>query len=185
MSRSWAVSSLFSSLFPLSDKPCTSAGLFTTNVFAAPPVVYDKKLLASNGSGVRGVVINTRVANACTGDEGTANAVAFSKMAEDQLKLGSNTMYNMSTGVIGAQLPVEKLERGVAGLVKSLGSTNDHWERAAQGMLTTDTKAKHGFLESSDGYSLGGCIKGTLFFIDSLNLCTQLKPCHRCRNDQP
>ena len=143
-----------------SDTPCTSGGLFTTNVFAAPPVLYDKQLLASHGAKVRGVVVNTRVANACTGEEGASNARAFSKLAEEQLGLPPSSMYNLSTGVIGAQLPLEKLDLGIGKLVKNLGSTAQHWEQACQGILTTDTKAKHGYLEVADGYTIAGCIKG-------------------------
>jgi glutamate N-acetyltransferase/amino-acid N-acetyltransferase len=82
---------LFLSFFPFvspffSEQPCTVAGLFTTNAFEAPPVTYDKALLAKQ-TPVRGVVINTRIANACTGDEGMRNAKRFAEMAEEYLSL--------------------------------------------------------------------------------------------------
>lgn len=83
---------------------------------------------------MRGVVINTRVANACTGDEGMRNARAFSEMAEGQLGFEADTMFNMSTGVIGPQLPLPKLARGVELLTQSLDSTPDGWQRAARGV---------------------------------------------------
>jgi glutamate N-acetyltransferase/amino-acid N-acetyltransferase len=106
------------------------------------------------------VVINTRIANACTGEEGFRNARAFAELAEGQLGLGANTMMCMSTGVIGQQLPLDKLDKGVLMLSETLDSSTDGWTRAAAGMLTTDTRPKHGHVTSSDGYVIGGCIKG-------------------------
>ncbi len=80
-------------------------------------------------------------------------------MAEGTLGLDANTMLCMSTGVIGQQLPLDKLDRGVNLLAESLTSSTDGWNRAAQGMLTTDTAPKHAHIAGS-GYVIGGCIKG-------------------------
>lgn len=82
-------------------------------------------------------MINTRVANACTGEEGLRNSRAFSEMAEGQLGFEADTMFNMSTGVIGPQLPLPKLARGVELLTQSLDSTADGWQRAARGVRQT------------------------------------------------
>lgn len=66
--------------------------------------MYNKRVLAQHSRAMRGVVVNTRVANACTGEEGLRNSAAFSKMAEEQLALAPGTMFNLSTGVIGNQV---------------------------------------------------------------------------------
>lgn len=79
-------------------------------------------------------------------------------MAEGTLGLGSNTMFCMSTGVIGQQLPLEKLDKGVTLLAESLDSSAEGWKRAAAGMLTTDTSPKHAHV-AGGGYVIGGCIK--------------------------
>ena len=96
-----------------SRTPCRAAATFTTNAFPAAPVLYDQQLLAFNPEGIHGVFINSGCANACTGTPGDVNARLTAEAVEQALGAGDNTVFVMSTGVIGVQLPMEKLLAGV------------------------------------------------------------------------
>ena len=120
--------------------PCRAAGVFTRNLFPAAPVLYDRQLLAFNPEAIHAVLINAGCANACTGPEGNANA----RMAAEQtaLHLGAHehSVFVMSTGVIGVQLPMEKLLVGIPKVVEALAP--DGWPAAAEAIMTTDTRPK-------------------------------------------
>jgi glutamate N-acetyltransferase/amino-acid N-acetyltransferase len=120
--------------------PCHAAGVFTRNAFPAAPVLYDKRLIDFNPSGVRGVLINAGCANACTGVEGDANARRSAEAVELALGAGDYSVLVMSTGVIGQQLPMEKLLAGINPAVEAL--TPGGWAGAAQAIMTTDTRPK-------------------------------------------
>ena len=107
--------------FVVSDAPCSAAGVFTTNQMKAAPVLVDIEKLTASQTGYRAVVVNTRSANACTGDQGVVNVLV------------------MSTGVIGTHLPMEKIRHGID--LGSAGLAHD-WEAAARGIMTTDTRPK-------------------------------------------
>ena len=123
-----------------SRTPCRAAATFTQNAFPAAPVLYDRQLLATNPTGIHGVLINSGGANACTGILGAANARASAEAVEQALSASDHSIFVMSTGVIGVQLPMEKLLAGVPQAAQQLRA--DGWEAAAQAIMTTDTRPK-------------------------------------------
>ncbi len=86
----------------VSDVPCAAAGVFTQNRFPAAPVLYDRQALQANPAAMRAVVINAGNANACTGEQGVADAQRMAALAEAALGLPAGSALVMSTGVIGA-----------------------------------------------------------------------------------
>ncbi len=141
----------------VSDRPCAAAAVFTQNRFPAAPVLYDRRLIAENNAGLRGVVINAGCANACTGAEGLADAGAMAAAAEAALGLPAGTCAVMSTGVIGVRLPMDKIRAGVRLAADRL--TADGWEAAARAIMTTDTRPKVAF-RAVGGVRLFGMCKG-------------------------
>lgn len=146
----------------VSDLPCTAAAVFTQNQFAAAPVEYDRHVLALNSDAMQAVLINSGCANACTGVEGLANARRMAELAEQALGLAPASCLVMSTGVIGVQLPMAKLARGVPEAVNALAGAG--LERAAQAIMTTDTRPKTAsaavMLASGETVHLWGMAKG-------------------------
>src|SRR5262245_50881651 len=124
----------------VSKVPCRAAATFTKNAFPAAPVEYDRRLLALNPLAVHGVVINAGCANACTGIPGDANARLMAEITEKALDASDNTIFIMSTGVIGVQLPMDKLEKGIPQAVAQLRPHG--WPDAARAIMTTDTRPK-------------------------------------------
>ena len=92
--------------------PCVGAAVFTTNAFKAAPVLYDQRALAQNPAGLRAVVINSGCANACTGEQGERDAQATAEAAAQELGVAPADVMVMSTGVIGAPLPMAKILAG-------------------------------------------------------------------------
>lgn len=123
-----------------SQVPCRAAAVFTQNSFPAASVLYNRNLLALNSEMIHGVVINSGNANACTGVEGAANNRLMAEAAEMALGATDNTLCVMSTGVIGAQLPIAKIQAGIPPGVNAL--TSDGWETAARAIMTTDSYPK-------------------------------------------
>ena len=101
--------------------PCKAAAVFTQNSFPAAPVLYDRALLGMNPDAVYGVLINSGCANACTAVQGNVNAKRMAEAAEMALGSSDNTIFVMSTGVIGVQLPIEKIEAGAPQVAAQLG----------------------------------------------------------------
>lgn len=120
--------------------PCRAAAVFTKNAFPAAPVQYDRRLLDFNPEGIYGVVINSGCANACTGVEGDANARRMAEEVEKAIGASDHAVFVMSTGVIGVQLPMDKLTAGIPNAAAALRP--DGWEDAARGIMTTDTRPK-------------------------------------------
>ena len=120
--------------------PCKAAAVFTQNAFPAAPVLYDRALLGLNPDAVHGVLINSGCANACTAVQGNANAKRMAEAAEMALGSSDNTIFVMSTGVIGVQLPIEKIEAGAPQVAAQLSPSG--WEAAARGIMTTDVFPK-------------------------------------------
>jgi glutamate N-acetyltransferase/amino-acid N-acetyltransferase len=136
------------------------AGVFTQNRYCAAPVQVCREHLAS-GSAVRALVINTGNANAGTGDPGLVNARATCIALARLLDIAPEEVLPFSTGVIMEPLP---LERVIAGLPLALADAQpDHWGRAAEGIMTTDTVPKAASLRVPiDGHSvtITGVAKG-------------------------
>jgi glutamate N-acetyltransferase/amino-acid N-acetyltransferase len=120
--------------------PSRAAGVFTRNAFPAAPVLYDRQLLDFNPEAIHAVVINAGCANACTGVEGDANARRTAEQVALYLGAHEHSVFVMSTGVIGVQLPMAKIEAGIPKLVDALAA--DGWPAAATAIMTTDTRPK-------------------------------------------
>jgi glutamate N-acetyltransferase/amino-acid N-acetyltransferase len=122
------------------DAPCVAAGTFTTNRVAAAPVQYDRERVPSGA--VRAIVINAGNANAATGAEGLENARRTAASAARLLGCEADQVLVASTGVIGHQLPMDRLEDGLARAVAALSSAADGFHEASRAILTTDTHPK-------------------------------------------
>jgi glutamate N-acetyltransferase/amino-acid N-acetyltransferase len=112
---------------------------FTKNQVQAAPVLYDKEVLA-NSNTVNAIIINSGNANACTGAQGYADAERMAELAEAELKLGKRSVLVCSTGVIGHELPMKKIEAAIPSLVKKLSNKNS--KLFAKAICTTDTIIK-------------------------------------------
>lgn len=124
------------------DVPCTAAALFTTNRVQAAPILYDKRVLAQNAHGLRGVVINSGCANACTGERGLQDAEATAQAAARFFGGVATDFMVMSTGVIGQHLPMEKILRGIEMAASALSAEEAAGHEAARAIMTTDTRPK-------------------------------------------
>lgn len=120
--------------------PCRAAAVFTQNAFPAAPVNYDRALLDFNAELIYGVLINAGCANACTGPEGEANARRTAEQVALRLGAHEHSVFVMSTGVIGVQLPMDKMEAGIPMVVEQLAP--EGWPAAATAIMTTDTQPK-------------------------------------------
>ena len=157
-----------------SDKPCECAGTFTSNVVKAACVQWDQKIVYS-GEPMQAVVVNSGIANACTGKEGFDACEATAKAVEKELGVPFSNVAVASTGVIGMQLPVEKLVNGVAVMSKTLDESLDAGTAAAKAIMTTDTIHKEvavTFEVAGKTVTLGGMSKGSGMIHP--NMCTML-----------
>lgn len=126
----------------LSDSDCVAAGVFTRSSVKAAPVVYDIGLLRDGNAKIRAVVVNSGNANACTGAPGLENAEKMAAMTANALNIAKDSVLVASTGVIGVQLNIEKIETGIEKLAPTLGRGQEHAGAAAEGIITTDTFIK-------------------------------------------
>jgi glutamate N-acetyltransferase/amino-acid N-acetyltransferase len=124
----------------VSDRPATGAGVYTKNLVCAAPVALDRSRTPSER--IRAVVICSGVANACTGPRGLEDARRMARLAAAACGADEEQALVLSTGVIGAFLPMERIEDGIAAAARQLGSSQSHLDSAARGMLTTDTVTK-------------------------------------------
>ena len=142
------------------DEGTAVAGVFTQNRFCAAPVQVCREHLAAS-PGIRALVVNTGNANAGTGDEGLARARATCIALARQLDLAPEQVLPFSTGVIMEPLPIDRIEAGLPDAVAELAA--DHWARAAEAIMTTDTVAKAFSAQASIGgatVSVTGIAKG-------------------------
>lgn len=121
--------------------PCAAAGVFTTNLVKAAPVKWDKEIVTTSPY-VQAVVVNSGIANACTGAEGLGYCADTAAEAAAALNIPKTAVLVASTGVIGKQLPIDKIKSGVTALSKVLGSSREDAKLAAEAIMTTDTKSK-------------------------------------------
>ena len=157
-----------------SQVPCVSAGTFTTNVVKAAPVKWDRQIVDS-GAGVQAVVVNSGIANACTGEEGMEYCKETAEAAAKALNIDAAGVLVGSTGVIGMQLPIQKLVDGIQVLAgkKAEGLQSGH--DAALAIMTTDTVEKEMAVEIEIGgktVTIGGMSKGSGMIHP--NMCTML-----------
>ncbi|HZQ64053.1 MAG TPA: bifunctional glutamate N-acetyltransferase/amino-acid acetyltransferase ArgJ [Gaiellaceae bacterium] len=138
-----------------STEPAVGAAMFTANRVQAAPVLVSKAHLAQTQP--QAVVINSGVANAATGKQGELDALATAARAAELLGLEPEQVLVLSTGVIGAKLPMDRLLPGLDDVAEAL--SEDGGSEAAEAILTTDTQAKEA-LVSAGGFTVGGMAKG-------------------------
>jgi glutamate N-acetyltransferase/amino-acid N-acetyltransferase len=124
----------------VSKTPASAAGVYTQNLVYAAPVALDRGRTPSDR--IRAVVICSGVANACTGERGLRDAEEMARLAAAACGAKSDQALVLSTGVIGAFLPMDKIEQGILAAAAKLGNDETCLLSAAQGMLTTDTVHK-------------------------------------------
>ena len=95
------------------DRPTMAAAVFTTNAFKSAPVLYDQELLSHSHNTIQAIIINSGNANACTGAGGLHDAGRMARLTEAALELPPDSVFVMSTGVIGRRLPMEEIEAGI------------------------------------------------------------------------
>jgi glutamate N-acetyltransferase/amino-acid N-acetyltransferase len=142
-----------------SESECSAAAVFTTNVFKAAPVLLDMERLRTGKA--RAVVVNSGNANACTGAQGIIDAQRTAEIAGEALGIPAERVFVASTGIIGVQLPMEKIEAGVRQAALQLSETGG--DLAALAIMTTDTKPKIAACEIEIGgrvVRIGGICKG-------------------------
>ena len=146
-----------------SQIPCECAGTFTSNVVKAACVQWDQKIVSS-GAKMQAVVVNSGIANACTGKEGFDACEATARAVEKELGVPYNSVAVASTGVIGMQLPVEKLVAGVSAMSRTLVHSAEAGTLASKAIMTTDTINKEiavTFELQGKTVTLGGMSKGS------------------------
>ncbi|MBI1902748.1 MAG: bifunctional glutamate N-acetyltransferase/amino-acid acetyltransferase ArgJ [Planctomycetia bacterium] len=124
----------------VSDPPAAAAGAYTQNLVFGAPVGWDRKLTPCGG--IRAVVVNSGVSNACTGERGDRDAAEMARLAAATVGGEAKQALVMSTGVIGTFLPLDKIALGVQAAFAALGQDGDSLVAAARGMMTTDTRHK-------------------------------------------
>ena len=124
-----------------SQVPCVSAGTFTTNQVKAAPVIWDRDTIYTSDY-VHAVVCNSGVANACTGKIGMDYCEQMAEATAKALDIEKRQVLVASTGVIGAQLPMDKITKGIQLLAPTLDESLDGGHLAAEAIMTTDTIPK-------------------------------------------
>lgn len=158
-----------------SERPCTAAGTFTTNVVKAAPVIWDRHIVREVKIPVHAVVVNSGIANACTGQHGLDICAAEAKAAGQALNIPAESVLLGSTGVIGMQIPEDRISAGIAALAAAKSSSRESADGAAKAILTTDTHKKECACEITLGtktVTLGGMAKGSGMIHP--NMCTML-----------
>jgi len=143
--------------------PSAGAGTFTTNIVKAAPVKWDIKLTKESGN-IQAVIINSGVANACTGEEGWKNNYLMARAVADSLQLPVESVYTASTGVIGKQMPIDIIVKNVPKLIGELDDAKEAGTLAAEAIMTTDTYVKECAVTFSIGgrqAAIGGMAKGS------------------------
>ncbi len=154
--------------------PCRVAGTFTTNVVKAAPVLWDKAVV-EEAPFAQAVVVNSGVANACTGKQGTDICQEEAECAGRLLGIPVNSVLVASTGVIGMQLPMDRITAGIEKLVAAKSDTQEAGLQAAKAIMTTDTVHKEIAVQWEVGgktVTLGGMCKGSGMIHP--NMCTML-----------
>ena len=133
----------------VSDRPASAAGMFTTNRVCAAPVQINREHLRDGRA--RAVVVNSKNANACTGEQGMADARQTTRWVGRGLGISPEDVLVNSTGVIGVPLPMAYLETGIQTIIPQLDVAG--WDDASEAIMTTDTAPK----KASARLQIGGC----------------------------
>ena len=134
-----------------SEQPCVAAATFTTNVVKAAPVKWDQNIV-ENSPFLQAIVVNAGIANACTNEQGMQVCKQTAEVTGKLLNIPENAVAIGSTGVIGMQIPIDKIVAGVEKMVPMLGSSIENGHTAAQSIMTTDTISK----EEAVTFEIGG-----------------------------
>lgn len=157
-----------------SSVPCVAAGTFTTNVVKAAPVKWDQKIVKQGGA-VQAIIVNSGIANACTGEEGMQYCEQTAQTAAEVFGIQREQVLVSSTGVIGKQLPMEKIQAGIHMLAQAKGNDKLCGAEAAEAILTTDTHKKEAAVQLEIGgktVTIGAMAKGSGMIHP--NMCTML-----------
>lgn len=157
-----------------SQVPCEAAGTFTTNVVKAAPVKWDRQVVDS-GKKVQAVIVNSGIANACTGAEGFGYCKDTADAAAEALGIDAEGVLIGSTGVIGKQMPMDKLTAGIQVLAGKKNDSLENGTEAAKAIMTTDTCEKELAVTIEAGgktVTIGGMAKGSGMIHP--NMCTML-----------
>ena len=138
------------------ETPCTAAGVFTRNKIKAAPVLVCQKRLPSDD--IHGIVVNSGCANAVSGGQGMKDALEMSVIAAKKTGVNPASMLVASTGVIGINLPMDIIERGIEKIELSTSGGHDF----ARAIMTTDTVSKEAAISVNNGqFTIGGVAKGS------------------------
>ncbi len=157
-----------------SEAPCVCAGTFTTNVVKAAPVIWDRDIV-ENSPYVQAIIINSGIANACTGQEGMDCCKKEAQAAAAVLNIPESAVLVGSTGVIGMQMPVDRLIAGIEMLAEQKEHSKEAAQYAAEAIMTTDTVDKQAavsFVIGGKTVTMGGMCKGSGMIHP--NMCTML-----------
>lgn len=157
-----------------SKTPCVAAGTFTTNVVKAAPVKWDQEVVASGGA-VQTIIVNSGIANACTGQEGYGYCKETAEMVAQVLHIEETGVLIGSTGVIGKQLPMDRVKLGIQKLAVAKKDSLEAGTDAAKAIMTTDTYEKELAVTVEIGgvaVTIGGMAKGSGMIHP--NMCTML-----------
>mgnify|MGYP000857248952 FL=1 len=157
-----------------SEALCRTAGTFTTNIVKAAPVKWDQSIVYGNKT-AQAVVINSGIANACTGAEGYGYCRQTAKKTAELFGIQEQEVLVASTGVIGKQLPMDKITAGIETMQKMLSESEAAGTLAAEAIMTTDTVKKEIAVEVEIGgktVTVGGMSKGSGMIHP--NMCTML-----------
>ena len=157
-----------------SKVPCVAAGVFTSNVVKAAPVLWDKEVV-EHSPYAQAVIVNAGIANACTGQEGYGYCKATAQAAAEVLGIEEGSVLVASTGVIGMQLPIDRIVAGVKTMAPVLEGSLESGAQSAQAIMTTDTKRKEAAVQVELGgkmVTIGGMCKGSGMIHP--NMCTML-----------
>ena len=124
-----------------SQEPCKVAGTFTTNVAKAAPVKWDQKIVKESDF-AQVIIVNSGIANACTGAEGYGYCKDTADKAAEVFGVPADAVLLGSTGVIGKQLPIDRIRAGVEKLAAAKADTLEAGNAAAKAIMTTDTCEK-------------------------------------------
>ena len=147
-----------------STVPCTAAGVFTSNVVKAAPVIWDRRIVRESDAKVQAVVVNSGIANACTGTEGMTVCEETAAAAAAALGIPAESVLIGSTGVIGMQIPMERIRAGIDLLAASKSASIGAGEAASKAIMTTDTVNKQAAVQvqlSGVTVTIGGMAKGS------------------------
>lgn len=145
----------------VSDVPANVAGVFTTNVIKAAPLLLTKEVVHTTGK-MQAIIVNSGNANACTGKKGIEDAHTMQKLAAEKLSIAQNLVGVCSTGVIGELLPMDTVKAGISKI--EAGTRSEDALDFSQAILTTDTATKHtGYTVKIDGKEviIAGVAKGS------------------------